>query len=233
MIDRVDLVAPPPRQTLRDRFFEDLTRLTLGLVQVRGGGQYVGPLELIHLGEPHWEPEPRGGGRWVHPVDGGLLVRRPVGTISVGWEFGELIVEVEDFEPALPPLIYDFTQRPFHRFIARLSLLGMRGRMPPPGNPSDPLTRLAGGAIDVAICAVLARLFRRRVLEVLVPYHLAGWIAVGRTPGGFITRQRVIAVDGTRLTPGQAALRLALLPLALLRRRAVHDEIAQTEVVRT
>ena len=167
MIDRVDLVAPPPRQTLRDRFFEDLTRLTLGLVQVRGGGQYVGPLELIHLGEPHWEPEPRGGGRWVHPVDGGLLVRRPVGTISVGWEFGELIVEVEDFEPALPPLIYDFTQRPFHRFIARLSLLGMRGRMPPPGNPSDPLTRLAGGAIDVAICAVLARLFRRRIGEVL------------------------------------------------------------------
>lgn len=207
--------------------------MTLGLVQVRGGGQYLGPLELIHLGEPHWEAEPRGGGRWVHPIEGGLLVGRPGGTISIGWEFGELIAEIEDFVPALPALIYDFTQRPFHRFIARLSLLGMRGRMPPPGYPSDPLTRLAGGAIDIAICAVLARLLKRRIIAVAVPYHLAGWIAAGLTPGGLITRQRLVAVDGTRLTPGQAALRLALLPLALLRRRALHDEIAQTEVVRT
>ena len=233
MIDRVDLAAPPPGQTLRDRFFADLVRLTLGLVQVRDGGQYIGPFELIHLGEPRWVAEPRGGGRWVHPIEGGLLVRRPGGTISIGWEFGELIAEVEDFNPALPALVYDFTQRPLHRFIARLSLLGMRGRMPPPGYPSDPVTRIAGGAIDLAICAVLARLLRRSVLEVVVPYHLAGWVAAGRTPGGFMTRQRVVAVDGTRLTPGQAALRLALLPVALLRRRAVHDEIAQTEVVRT
>lgn len=232
MIDRVDLATPPPSETLRHRFFADLVRLTLGLVQVRGGGQYLGPIELIRLGEPSWEPEPRGGGRWVHPVEGGLLVRRPGGTLSIGWEFGELIVEIEDFDSALPPLLYDFTQRPFHRFIARLSLLGMRGRMPPPVLPSDPLTRLAGGAIDVAVCIALARLFRRRVIEVAVPYHLAGWIAAGRTPGGFFTHQQVVAVDGTRLTPGQALLRLALLPLALLRLRAVHDEIAQTEVVR-
>lgn len=208
-------------------------RLTLGLIRVRDGGQYLGPIELIRLGEPHWEAEPRGGGRWVHPILGGLLVGRPGGTISIGWEFGELIAEIEDYQPSLPAPIYDFTQRPFHRFVARLSLLGMRGRMPPPAPPSDPLTRLAGGAIDVVICAGLARLFHRRLVQVAIPYHLAGWIAVGGTPGGFITRQRVVAVDGTRLTPGQAVLRLALLPLALFRLRAVHDEIAQTEVVRT
>jgi hypothetical protein len=34
------------------------------------------------------------------------------------------------------------------------------------------------------------------------------------------------------VTPGQALVRLAILPLALLRLRAVHDELAGTDVVR-
>lgn len=232
MLDRVDLPAPPPPHTLQDRFFEDVTQLTLGLVSMRGGSQYLGPLELVRLGEPEWVPEPRGGGRWVRTIEGGILVGRPGGSISIGWEFSELIVEVEDYQPALPLPLYDFVQRPLHRFLARLSLLGLRGRVPPPALPSDPLTRLVGGTIDLLACAVLARAFRRNIIAVAIPYHLAGWIAVGRTPGGLLTRQRVVAVDGSGLTPGQALLRMAFVPLALLRRRALHDEVARTEVVR-
>jgi hypothetical protein len=38
-------------------------------------------------------------------------------------------------------------------------------------------------------------------------------------------------VDGSGLSAGQAAVRLAALPVAALRRRNVHDEIAGTDVV--
>jgi hypothetical protein len=44
-------------------------------------------------------------------------------------------------------------------------------------------------------------------------------------------KQRVAAVDGSRLTIGQALVRLALLPLAAVRMRQIHDEIAGTEVI--
>src|SRR5438477_75735 len=54
----------------------------------------------------------------------------------------------------------------------------------------------------------------------------------GLTAGGLLLRQRVVAVDGGPVTPGQALLRLAALPLSWLRLRAVHDEIAGTDVVR-
>jgi hypothetical protein len=41
----------------------------------------------------------------------------------------------------------------------------------------------------------------------------------------------VVSVDGSRVTAGQALIRLIALPLAVLRVRAVHDEIAGTEVI--
>jgi uncharacterized RDD family membrane protein YckC len=43
-------------------------------------------------------------------------------------------------------------------------------------------------------------------------------------------KQRVVAVDGSPLTPGQAIVRLLALPLAAVR-GDLHDEIAGTDVV--
>jgi uncharacterized RDD family membrane protein YckC len=48
-----------------------------------------------------------------------------------------------------------------------------------------------------------------------------------------VMRQRVVAVDGSRISPLQAAVRLAALPLSWILRRPVHDEFAGTEVIRT
>jgi len=44
-------------------------------------------------------------------------------------------------------------------------------------------------------------------------------------------RQRVVASDGSPLSPQQAALRFDLLPLSWLSGRPLHDEIAQTDVI--
>jgi hypothetical protein len=44
-------------------------------------------------------------------------------------------------------------------------------------------------------------------------------------------RQRVVAVDGSKVSVGQALVRLALLPLAVVRMSSAHDEIAGTDVV--
>ena len=65
-----------------------------------------------------------------------------------------------------------------------------------------------------------------------VAYHLACWSFGGLTLGGLMLGQQVVAVDGEGVTPGQALLRLAALPLAWFRLRAVHDEVAGTDVVR-
>jgi hypothetical protein len=50
--------------------------------------------------------------------------------------------------------------------------------------------------------------------------------------GGLVLRQRVVSLDGRRLTPAQALLRLALVPVSVVARRPLHDEIAGTTVVR-
>ena len=75
----------------------------------------------------------------------------------------------------------------------------------------------------------------RRRLPVLIGfaagYHLACWTISGVTLGGAVMRQRVVSVDGSKLTIGQALVRLALLPVAAARMRNVHDEIAGTEVI--
>jgi uncharacterized RDD family membrane protein YckC len=71
----------------------------------------------------------------------------------------------------------------------------------------------------------------RRLLPVLALYHLGAWSLGGRTVGGRLFRQRVIAVDGSPPTFGQALVRLAALPVAAIRLRAVHDDAASTDVV--
>jgi uncharacterized RDD family membrane protein YckC len=69
------------------------------------------------------------------------------------------------------------------------------------------------------------------VLGIAAGYHLACWSLSGVTLGGAVMKQRVIAVDGSKLSLGQALVRLALLPVAAARTSNVHDEIAGTEVI--
>jgi uncharacterized RDD family membrane protein YckC len=118
----------------------------------------------------------------------------------------------------------------------RVHLLRQRGRSPAAGVPVEPARRLAAGAIDAAMCLGLASLGGRRhrlamFVGVAAGYHIACWSLSGRTLGGRLMRQRVVAVDGSRPSLGQAALRLLVLPLSLVRVRAVHDELAGTDVV--
>ena len=88
----------------------------------------------------------------------------------------------------------------------------------------------------MAFCLTLTQLAVRRprlltVLGVLAGYHVACWSISGRTLGGVVMRQRVLAKDGRRLTPAQSALRLAAIPLSWITRRPIHDEIAFSEVI--
>ena len=61
--------------------------------------------------------------------------------------------------------------------------------------------------------------------------NVACWSTSGQPLGGLVTRQRVVSVDGSRLTPTQSLARLAALPLSWILRRPVHDEFAGTEVI--
>jgi uncharacterized RDD family membrane protein YckC len=69
------------------------------------------------------------------------------------------------------------------------------------------------------------------LLGLAAGYHIACWTLSGVTLGGAVMKQRVVSVDGSKLTVGQALARLALLPLAAVRMRDVHDEIAGTDVI--
>jgi uncharacterized RDD family membrane protein YckC len=102
--------------------------------------------------------------------------------------------------------------------------------------PAEPTRRIAAGVIDVGLCAALAAASGRRrrlpaLLGIATAYHIACWSTSGRTLGGMLMGQRVVAVDGSRATVGQALVRLASLPLSALRLRAIHDEVAGTDVV--
>jgi uncharacterized RDD family membrane protein YckC len=149
---------------------------------------------------------------------------------------GRLTASVEEYRPRLPRRIYLLTQLPFHHTIMRLHLLRERGRLPVPGMPAAPTGRIAAGAIDAGVCTAVTLLaFKRRRLFALaaitVGYHIACWSVSGRTVGGLIVKQRVVSVDGSRVSPGQSLVRLLALPIAAMRLRAIHDQIAGTEVI--
>src|SRR5260370_33833399 len=114
----------------------------------------------------------------------------------------------------------------------RLHLLWQRGRQPAPGVPVAPTRRAAAAAIDVGLFAVVALVAGRRrrlaaIAIIAAGYHVACWSISGRTIGGMITGQRVVAVDGSRVSPGQALIRLLTLPRAAVRQRAVHNQSAR------
>ncbi len=216
---------------LRDDYFEDIPTLTLGLVRSRGTSLWLGPIEIMRFGGVK-----TGRSNVELPIEGGLAVGAPGGHLRIGAARGRLTSTVEGYRPWLPLPLYVLTQLPLHHFVMRLHLLRERGRLPEPGVPAAPTRRIAAGAIDAALCgAVALAAVRGRLLVafagITAAYHVACWSLFGRTVGGVIARQRVVAVDGSRLSVGQSLLRLLTLPLAALRMRAVHDEIAGTEVV--
>jgi uncharacterized RDD family membrane protein YckC len=97
---------------------------------------------------------------------------------------------------------------PVHHLTTRLALLQLRGRNPPPGSPPPIRSRLLAITIDAAACLLLAGGRSRRALALAVPYHVGFWSLAGRTPGEVAAGIRLVAVDGSPVTPGQAAARL-------------------------
>ena len=216
---------------LHDAYLEDIRRLTLGLVQAKGGSLYIGPLELLRFGRPKVT---RNAVEW--PIEGGIAARRAGGRFRIESVEGCLVASVEGYRPLLPLPLYAVTQLPVHRVITRLYLLRVRGREPAPGVPSEQRDRQRAAAVDLAFCATLAGLTgRRRKLHVLLgvaaAYHVACWSISGRTLGGVVVRQRVVAVDGSKPTVGQSVVRLLASPIAWALGRPFHDEVAGTDVI--
>jgi hypothetical protein len=219
-------------KALRDTFPVDIEWLTFGLIRVRDGSLRFGPVELIRFGRPRIT---KSSVQW--PIEGGLLARGPGGHLRTELLNGRLVESLDGYRPMLPRTIYALTQLPIHHLLTRLHLLRARGREPLPGPPADRSRRIAAAAIDAGLCISLAAILGRRrpplpvLLGIAAGYHVACWSLSGVTVGGAVLRQRVVAVDGSKVSFGQALVRLALLPLAAVRMSSVHDEIAGTEVL--
>jgi len=229
--DSVDAPRPPAVTELRDHFMRDTAALTFGIVSERDGALVAGPVELLRFGAPQ-----TGGDGVTWPIEGGALAAGSGGRLRVFVEDGRLVARVEGYRPALPRPIYSTTQLLLHHALVRMVLLRLRGRRPAAGVPADVSSRLAAGAVDVAVCAALMLLLARRrriraFAAIAAGYHVAAWSVSGRTIGGALMKQRVIAVDGSQPTPVQAVLRLVALPFSLFRFRAIHDEVAATDVI--
>jgi hypothetical protein len=229
--DSVGIARQPTGRELRDGYLHDIRNLTLGLVHARGDSMYAGPLELLRFGPPIVTSS---AVEW--PIEGGITTRAPGGTFRIQGADGRLTASVDGYRPRLPLPLYGVSQLPVHQLLIRLYLLRVRGRGPAPGLVAAPPDRVRAAAVDVAFCLTLAGLVgRRRRLPMLVgitaAYHIACWSTSGRTLGGLVMRQRVVAVDGSRLTVTQSAFRLLALPLAWITRRPIHDELAGTEVI--
>jgi RDD family protein len=228
--DSVAVAAKPTGAELRDRYVETVRALTFGLVALRDNSLMLGRVELLRFGTPKVT---KSAVEW--PIEGGLLSRRPGGRWRLEAKGGRTRASLDGWVPSLPRLVYALTQLQVHMLFTRLYLLRLRGREPVPGVRATQNDRLNAAAVDAAFCLTLAGLTGRRrlgrTLAIAAIYHVACWSITGRTLGGLVMRQRVIAVDGSRLTPTQAAFRFAMLPLSWLARRPVHDEIAASDVI--
>ena len=223
--------TPITGKTMRDSFPADMEALTFGLIRVDDNALRLGPLELIRFGRPRIT---RTSVQW--PIEGGLLARSPGGHLRIELIDDRLVESLDGYRPILPRPIYALTQVPIHHLLTRLHLLRVRGRRPEPGPPADRSRRIAAAAIDAGLCMSMAAIIGRRrrlpaLLGIAAGYHVACWSLSGVTLGGAVMKQRVVAVDGSKVSIGQALVRLALLPLAAVRLRDVHDDIAGTEVV--
>ena len=229
--ESVTSVTPMSGRSLRDGFLSGISTLTFGIVRPRGDALFAGPLELLRFGSPKLT---RDTVEW--PIEGGVLAGAPGGRWRIAADDGRLSASVEDYRPALPPPVYSLTQLVAHRLLVRLFLLRLRGRDPAPGVTAGASDRVRAATVDIALCATLACLVRRpprlvTLLGVAAAYHVACWSISGSTLGGIVTGQRVVAVDGSRLTVGQSLVRLAAIPVSWIRRAPVQDEVAGTEVI--
>ena len=228
--DSVAAAEPVSGQLLRDRFLAEMPALSMGLIRTRGNSLRLGPFELLRFGRPSVTSS---AVEW--PIEGGLLVGSPGGRWRIAASDGQLVASVEGYRPMLPRQVYALTQLHVHHLLTRLFLLRVRSRVPEVGVPVESTERRQAAAVDLALCFTLARLFGRKprlLLGIAAGYHIVCWSTSGQTLGGMVMRQRVVAVDGSRVTPLQAAVRLAALPLSWILRRPVHDEFAGTEVIR-
>jgi hypothetical protein len=231
VIDSVAMPGSVPGRVLRDTFFADIPVLTLGIVRVRDGSLYLGPVELIRLGRARVR---RNRVEW--PIEGGILARGAGGHLRTESTGGRLVTTLEGYRPLLPKALYFLTQLPVHHVATRLHLLRVRGRDPAPGMPASSPDRWRAAMVDAALCLALTRLSGRKprvrvFLGIAGGYHVACWSLSGRTLGGLVMRQRVVAVDGSRPSVGQALIRFLALPISWVRNRPDHDEIAGTEVI--
>jgi len=215
---------------LRDSYADAVRRLTLGVIQLRDDAVRIGPVALVRFGPPKVT---RNSIDW--PIEGGLLARAPGGHWRLQASDGQVQASLIDYRPALPRPLYGLTHLQVHQLFTRLFLLRVRGREPAPERVAAAADRSKAAAVDAALCFTLAgfagRRRLRRAIAIAIIYHVVCWSTSGRTFGGLVMRQRVVAVDGSRLTPPQSLLRLALLPVSWLVRRPIHDEVACTEVV--
>jgi hypothetical protein len=229
-----DSVASPRATTggrLRDAYMHDIHALTLGLVRVRGDSLFVGPLELLRFGPAKVT---RFAVEW--PIEGGITACAPGGRFRIEAARGRLVASVDGYRPRLAWPLYALTQLPIHHVVTRLHLLRVRGREPAPGVAAASSDRFSAAAVDVALCATLAGLVGKRpslkmLLGITAAYHVASWSISGRTLGGLVMGQRVVAVDGSLPSVGQSVVRLLALPIGWITRRPVHDELAATDVI--
>ena len=229
--DSVASSQTPTGLELRDAYFQYIQDLTLGLVRARGSTLFVGPVELLRFG-----PATVTGSAVQWPIVGGITAREPGGYFRIEAAGGRLVASVDGYRPRLPLPLYALTQLPVHLLLTRLYLLRVRGREPAPGVLAARQDRMGAAAVDIAFCLTLAGVAGRRrrlpmLLGIAAVYHVACWSTSGRTLGGMVAGQRVVAVDGSRPTLMQAAVRLLSLPLSWVTRRAVHDELAGTDVI--
>jgi RDD family len=229
--DSVAIARVPAGGELRDGYLDGMREVTLGIVHARGNSIYLGPLELLRFG-----PAAVTGAAVEWPIEGGITARAPGGHFRIEAAGGRLTASVDRYRPRLPLPVYAVTQLPVHHLLTRLLLLRARGREPRPGAAATPSDRRRAAAVDAAFCLTLAGIAGKRrrlplLLGIAALYHVACWSTSGRTLGGLVVGQRVVAVDGSRPTVMQSAVRLLTLPLALISRPAIHDELAGTEVI--
>ena len=104
-------------------YWLEVSAVSRGLVRSRQG---PGGVELLLLGlrppllafAPAQVATGPGGIECSYRISGGLLARRPGGTLAVAQTRGELRVEVTGFSPRLGRL-YGTLQRPFHLEVSR------------------------------------------------------------------------------------------------------------------
>ena len=216
--------------SLRNAYAGAVKALTFGLGELRDDAIRVGPLTLLRFGPPKVT---RYAVEW--PIEGGLLAASKGGTWRVHSSRGVVEAAVTGYRPRLPRALYSISHVHVHQLFTRLFLLRLRGAEPAPGPIAREPDRFRAGTIDAALCVSIAgftgRRRVRRALLIAAAYHVACWSLFGRTLGGVVMHQRVVAYDGSKLTPSQALFRLALAPGSWLTGRPVHDELAGTTVV--